>query len=306
MYDRKLSSFYSFFLRKNGQPGNEFELQNELLNLGIKLDIETGHLFYNDQFKSLPVSFNLVFVRHGETYGNCGQVTAMGKIDDALVKAGIKDKEKRIYQGDVDTEINQLTEYGKQQAMEVARKLKNDFLENNWKPDVIFVSPLSRAKETALPFVRENKFEDRFFVHEGIKEISFGAWDNRRVCDIPSDDSCHFFYRHQNALVKSSGVNSNSLQNTSENFCEVLLRSYQVMMDLNENYPGKKILMFSHSMFGAACCILLGKGNKIENDAYLAFDGKRKDDTYYTMPNATPFSLNFDTPRIQKTLLCDW
>jgi hypothetical protein len=45
-------------------------------------------------------------------------------------------------------------------------------------------------------------------------------------------------------------------------------------------------------MFGAACLMLLGRGQKIENGNYLAFDGKKKDGSYYTLPHATPVYLN--------------
>jgi broad specificity phosphatase PhoE len=142
---------------------------------------------------------------------------------------------------------------------------------------------------------RNYKFAARCILDERIKEMSFGAWDNRRVCDIKSDDACHLFYRNQHALVKQSGRNGNNLPQPSENFCEVLLRAHEVLMDLNKSHAGKKIVMFSHSMFGAACCILLGKGQTFENGNYLAFDGKRSDGTSYTINHATPIALTMST-----------
>lgn len=256
-------------------------LQDKLKELGILLDPATGHVLYQADFQPLDLNnAEVVFVRHGETYGNCGQSTAEGKIDNNLVSLGIKDKEhKRIFQGNVDEEINQLTEHGKKQAQEVAVKLKKDLLDKEWIPYKILVSPLTRAKDTALPFVQQNKFEDRYVECKQITEMAFGTVDNRRICDIPLEDPCHSFYLNQDALVKNP---------QGENFCEVLLRANSFLQELKANYAGKRILIFSHSMFGAACCILLGKGQKIENDNYLAFDGAN-----YTMPNATPFPLNF-------------
>ena len=56
-------------------------------------------------------------------------------------------------------------------------------------------------------------------------------------------------------------------------------------------YAKKKILIFSHSMWGAACCILLGHGKKVEHGNYLAFDGKHKNGTPYSLVHATPFLL---------------
>lgn len=267
-----------------------------LQNLGIALDTKSGHLFYRENFTPLEINFELVFVRHGETYGNCGQSTMDGKIDFSLVKSQIKNPKQRIFQGNVDTEINQLTELGKLQAKEAALKLENELLKNNWIPDIILHSPLSRAKDTGAPFVKRNRFNDRYKPHKGIREMSFGAWDNRRVCDMQSTNPCHTFYHNQNALVKAMDNNSN---NTGENFCDLLQRAYETLQELNHKFPKTKIIMFSHSMFGAACCILFGKGQKIENGDYLAFDGKRSNGESYTMPYATPFHLNVVLPKLK-------
>lgn len=278
------------------------DLKFKLSSLGIKIDFDSGHLFYKYNYKPIQLNFDLVFVRHGETYGNCGQTNEFGEIDFELVKTGIKDKEKRIFQGDVDTQINQLTHEGIAQAQNVADKLSTDYMQQHWEPDIILISPLTRARQTAEPFIKKFKLEDRFIIYDQIKEMSFGCWDNRRVCDIDSADPCHLFYTAQHALIKQSGVNATGVHKEGESFGEVILRAYDVLMQLNEQYAGKRILMFSHSMFGAACCILLGKGQKIENGDYLAFDGKRKDGSYYTMPNATPFELNLTQERYRLSI----
>lgn len=302
MSNRHILNNERYSLWKNKSSGSAADIQNRLQDLGIILDIKTGHIFYSNNFKPLPLNFDLVFIRHGETYGNCGQCTKDGSIDVESVNSAIKDKDKRIYQGNVDTEINQLTNEGLNQAKEAANKLKTEFLENGWVPDIIFISPLKRAKDTALPFVNLNGLESRCVIHEGIKEMSFGSWDNRRVCDLPPSDSCHLFYREQHTLTKNSGINGNGFYNEAENFCEVALRAYDVMTEINNKYSDKKILMFSHSMFGAACSILLGKGQKIENGNYLAFDGKKSNGSYYTMPNATPILLNVITRNFHNKL----
>jgi broad specificity phosphatase PhoE len=234
-----------------------------------------------------------VFIRHGETYGNCGQSTADGKIDIAQIKSNIKNSDLRIFQGDVDTEINQLTLLGKHQAELAAVKLEEELLNNNWIPQIIFHSPLNRAKDTGLPFINRNNFKDIYFPHNGIKEMSFGSWDNQRVCDLRPTDPCHSFYRNQNALIRDE-------RSCGESFCDLLHRTHHTLMELNEQHPNKKIIMFSHSMFGAACCILLGKGQIIEMGKHLAFDGKRANGEYYTMPHVTPFLLNGDMTSARK------
>lgn len=263
--------------------------------IGILSDSNTGHLTYSNDFKPMRLSFELVFVRHGETYGNCGQATQKAKIDYSLVKSNKKNHTWRIFQGNVDSEINQLTDYGKMQAILSAKKLEDDLLKSGWQPDVIFYSPLSRAKETGIPFVERNGFTDRYLELSTIREMSFGTWDNRRVCDIEPDNDCHLFYNSQNALVKQSGINCDGQFSESENFIDVITRAYHALTELNSLYSGKKIIMFSHSMFGAACCILLGKGQKYENANYLAFDGKRSNGESYTIPNAIPYYLNISS-----------
>jgi hypothetical protein len=55
-----------------------------------------------------------------------------------------------------------------------------------------------------------------------------------------------------------------------------------------------KLMVIADSLLQRACCIVLGRGQKIESGEYLAFDGKRSDGNYYTMPHAEPFLLNFD------------
>lgn len=275
---------------------NDIELRNNLQNIGIELDIQSGHLFYGKNFTPIILNYELVFIRHGETFGNCGQSTNTGSINFELVNAGLKNNDNRIFQGNVDTAINQLTTYGKQQAENITKKLETNFLNHGWKPDIILVSPLTRALDTAMPFIKVNKLYDCYRIHSGIKEISFGSWENYRVSDIPKDNACHLFYLDQHALVKNSGINRNGLFQEGENFSELLLRTYHVLIDLNKECFSKKIIMFSHSMFGAACQILLGKGQTIENGQYLAFDGKRLNGTSYTLAHATPIAINFDPP----------
>lgn len=265
----------------------------ELKDLGISVDEKTGHLAYMPSYRPLNLEYQLVFIRHGETFGNCGQVNQDATINTEYVQSNTKDHEKRIFQGCVDQEINQLTKLGKEQAEGLANKLEIELIKKNWIPDAVLASPLKRAQETAVPFLKKFDLENKYEIENNIREMSFGEWDNRRVCDLDKENICHSFYKNQNALVKKTGINGNGIYQISENFCEVLLRAKDILLKLNDKFKGKKIIMFSHSMFGAACCILAGKGQNYENDSYLAFDGKKSDGTYYTMPHATPFLMNF-------------
>lgn len=270
------------------------DLQYRLKELGIILDIPTGHLFYDPQFKPIQLGFELAFARHGETYGNCGQTTKAGTIDHDLVKLEVKDKERRVYQGDVDAEINQLTATGKQQAEDLATRLETELLAKNWQPSIILFSPLSRAKNTGIPFVEKTGLTKHYFPCHDIKEMKFGAWENRRICDLEFENPCHLFYLTNHALVKSNGVDAHGIYQVGECFAEVILRAHKSLRLLEQDLSSEKVLMFSHSMFGAACRILFGKGQTAENDNFLAFDGKRRDGSSYALPFATPFLLNFE------------
>lgn len=267
-------------------------LTQALKNIGIRVNTHSGNIFYTSNFEPMPLDFELVFVRHGETFGNAGLITQDGSLDDNALRLNKKNHENRVFQGNVDTSINQLTEFGKQQAIDAAIKLENELLHQGWIPDIIFHSPLERARTTGLPFVKRNGFEEKYHALESITEMSFGSLENRRVCDIPSDHQAHSFYKKQHALIKCPGEDVYGTWRDAENFCQVLLRAKHTLQALNEQFKDKKVLMFSHSMFGAACCIMMGKGNLIEQGTYLAFDGKQSNGKSYAMPNATPFLLN--------------
>lgn len=228
-------------------------LQASLADLGIGLDLETGHLSYNSDFEKLDLPYNLMFVRHGQTHANI---------------------EPRHFQGQVNEWKNQLTDFGKDQASGAADKLIALEKDTGWKPDAIYTSPLGRASDTANPYLEKTGQE--ITPYAGIQEMSFGTWDNRRVASFDDDDRCHLFYQHQNALVKSEG---------GENFAELILRAKESLTGLSKENTGKNVLMFSHSMFGAATAILLGKGKETP-EGHLGFDGP------YIFPHATPTPLN--------------
>lgn len=259
-------------------------MRSFLGNLNINIDFNTGRLSYGKEFSPLNLDYKLIFVRHGETYGNAGLSDRYGKIDLAMER-GISNN--RVFQGNVDEDINQLTEYGEEQARIAAYEM----FDSGLRPDIIFHSPLQRAKKTGIPFVEllsRNNIDCEYIELSSIREMSFGMWENRRVSDMPSDHACHQFYRQQNALIKEDGANVHGNFCQAENFYDVLLRAYQTLISLNEKYAGKEILMYSHSMFGAACCILMGIGKEItmENEKYLAFDGAG------IMPHCKPILLS--------------
>jgi len=253
-------------------------------SLGLKLDVAGGQVAYADDFpaKRLPLCFDLIYCRHGKTTGNT---------------------EPRVYQGFVDEPQNALNEIGLGQAEDAADLM----MELGVKPDLIVLSPLSRAAQTGEAFVRRREAELRPLVElwEDTAEMRFGAWDNQMVKDLAADNICHLFYLAQNAMVKTEEPYrepSTGAEYGAENFVEVLARMHGVLCKLNAKVeplvkasrsPGRTarshrpvVLMYGHSMAGAALAILTGNGKQVDGEEYLGFDGK------YIMPNATPVYLN--------------
>ena len=242
--------------------------------LGLSLDVEGGQVSYASDFeeKRVPLSFDFVYCRHGKTTGNT---------------------EPRVYQGYVDEPSNALNEIGLAQAEEAADKL--DAL--NLDPDLVVLSPLSRAAETGLAYTRRHpELEDRIEYWEDAAEMRFGAWDNVMVKDLAEDNICHLFYLAQNAVVKPAAPYqrpSDGKRFQPENFVEMAERMKGVLERLNAQMQplaaaGKQplVIMYGHSMAGAALSILTGNGKVVDGETYLGFDGK------YIMPNATPVYLH--------------
>jgi broad specificity phosphatase PhoE len=239
--------------------------------LGLVLDVDAGTIAYGPTFEKPSLPFELWYCRHGKTGGNT---------------------EPRVYQGYVDEPFNALNEIGCGQAVEAADKMAKLGVE----PDLVVLSPLSRAADTGMAFCDRVK-GIQVEKWESAAEMRFGGWDNKRVKDMPKDSICHLFYLTQNTVVKSSEeyVNpSTGAKVAGENFVEVLTRTAGLIAELREKSlkfakrpDGKKnfVIVYGHSMAGAALSILTGNGKQVDGQAFLGFDGK------YIMPNATPVCL---------------
>jgi len=244
-------------------------------SLGLTIDTEHGTLAYAPDFESkrVPLCFDLVYCRHGKTTGNT---------------------EPRVYQGYVDEPSNALNEIGRSQAEDAADKLDELGLE----PDLLVLSPLSRAAETGLAYVRRHpQLAERVEYWEDAAEMRFGEWDNRMVKDLDDENICHLFYLRQNALVKPARPYVRPSDGTpfeAENFVEMAARMHAVLRRLDgamtplakQRRAPPLVVMYGHSMAGAALQILTGGGKQVDGESCLGFDGK------YIMPNATPVYLH--------------
>ena len=244
-------------------------------DLGLALDVATGRLSYAADFGKPDLGVELWYCRHGKTTGNT---------------------EPRVYQGYVDEPSNALNSVGLGQAEDAADKLEALGL----APDLVVLSPLSRAADTGKAFLKRRKADGSatLVVEEwdSSAEMRFGDWDNMMVKDMPTDSLCHLFYLTQNAVVKSAGHYRDPATGAlvaGENFVECLVRMRKVLDDvvaklatLPKSSNAKPVaLLYGHSMAGAALSILTGNGKQVDGETYLGFDGK------YIMPNATPVKL---------------
>lgn len=118
---------------------------------------------------------------------------------------------------------------------------------------------------------------------------------------MPADSICHLFYLAQNALVRSAAPYTRPADGAafeSESFVQLLTRMGAVLDKLEARMaplaaeraaagkPPPLVLMYGHSMAGAALGVLTGNGKRVDGEGYLGFDGK------YILPNATPVYLH--------------
>ena len=79
--------------------------------------------------------------------------------------------------GDIDSP---LSDAGRAQADKIAERLLHLDLE------AIYVSPKTRARQTAAPICRLAKLDPR--IEDGLREISYGTWDGRKESEIKLND----------------------------------------------------------------------------------------------------------------------
>lgn len=153
-----------------------------------------------------------------------------------LIRHGQTDwNNQRLIQGRID---NPLNETGKMQLKEVGRHLKE--VDNDW--DIIISSPLSRAIESATIVKNELEFNKDIIINDNVIEREFGKAEGQNICEeiynkITNDDVV--------GLEKSY---------------EIQNRAYNAILDIANKFPGKNILIITHSHF------IKGLFTKISNE----------------------------------------
>ncbi len=148
---------------------------------------------------------NLYLIRHGETDLN----------------------KKGLFQGSIDTELN---ETGIYQSKKIVEKFRDIHL------DIIFSSPLIRAYMTALFLGNSKKLK----VHkvEKLKEIDFGLWEAMYFEEISKT--------YPNEWKKWCDDWPNYSAKNGESFKTFFRRVSDTMNKLLESCRGKKIAVVSH------------------------------------------------------------
>lgn len=143
-------------------------------------------------------------------------------------------------QGQVDIPLN---DTGIKQANDLKKSLKNENF------DIIHSSPLIRAKQTAQ-LICENKdivYEDR------LKERNFGEFEGLRIDQFDADS----FWSYKKNYVYNKAENIRTFFNRINNY----------IMDIEEKYKDKKLLIVAHT------------GTIIAIDTF--FNGIPEDDNFF-------------------------
>ncbi|HLP79460.1 MAG TPA: histidine phosphatase family protein [Acidobacteriota bacterium] len=157
----------------------------------------------------------IYFIRHGQNFTNRAGATEF-----------------------IDTEFSSLTPKGIEQAKSLAKELsKIQF-------DVIFVSSLKRARETASPIFEFQKAEIHY--SELFREAFMGPYSKKSEADYMEID-------FQNAPIEI------------ENFELLCLRAEYILKRLHNQWRNKKILIVGHSGLNKAL-IASAKGSNVYDD----------------------------------------
>lgn len=151
-----------------------------------------------------------------------------------LIRHGETDLNKqRILQGHSDFELN---DYGRELAEKTREGLKDVMF------DIVFTSPLKRAKETAEILVRGREPQPLFIEDRRIQEISFGEFEGlccgKEHYNIPDKDFNYFFQAPDKYRVPKGG----------ESFEEVIARTGEFLKEITgkQEYADKTVLVSTH------------------------------------------------------------
>ena len=141
------------------------------------------------------------------------------------------DNEQRILNGRRDTE---LTELGREQARQVAEKLKDNNIQ------VIYASPLKWAYETAR-IIATALGIDEVISDEHLMEREFGILTGKPIADISKYTDKILLTDRVTYFLEAEGV---------EDFPALIQRAKKILEEVNERHNNKNILIVTHGDIG--------------------------------------------------------
>jgi probable phosphoglycerate mutase len=124
-----------------------------------------------------------------------------------------------------------LSERGQAQASELAERLK----EMPRKPTALFVSPLERAKETAIPIAKVLRL--RPLVERGLLECDFGTWTGRKLSLLYKKAEWRAVQHAPSTFRFPEG----------ESFGEMQQRIWKTLEKFAERHRNRTIVVVSHA-----------------------------------------------------------
>ncbi len=103
------------------------------------------------------------------------------------------------------------------------------------KIDVIYSSPLERARETAAPLAKSLKLP--VVADKGLLEAEFGDWTGRKLADLYKLPEWTTVQRYPSGFRFPNG----------ESFSEMQARFVSALADIRARHVGKTIAIFSHA-----------------------------------------------------------
>ncbi|HJA72777.1 MAG TPA: histidine phosphatase family protein [Candidatus Limosilactobacillus faecipullorum] len=152
----------------------------------------------------------LLIVRHGQTSLNV----------------------KGVKQGTINTPATYLSPVGKQQAQTLAEKLDLS------QTKQIFVSPLTRAQETAAMLNQTAQLPIE--IDDRLKEISYGDWDGQLNQELEAQYPDHFYKRIHDVRPSYAQVAH------GESFTAVQARVADFTTAVVKKYPDDQLLIVTH------------------------------------------------------------
>ena len=123
-----------------------------------------------------------------------------------------------------------LSDEGNGEAQAVA-----DRLASVKKIDVIYASPLERARETAMPLAKQLKMTVK--IDKGLLECEFGEWTGKPLAELYKLPEWNTVQRYPSGFRFPGG----------ESFSEMQARFVSTLADIRAKHVGQTIAIFSHA-----------------------------------------------------------